>query len=242
MQKPDLKLLIIGSFFCVLGATFASDLNSTQILDRRNRRLAPPPRTIKSDRFDPSERFEVALERSETAVSISDEVTPVDGTGVSNYEVLLGSNKKIRDKSVSLGVMSGGSSGVVGGRLEVAIQPIWLSAQIGSGFDYSSWGMGLRKYLFPKLSFLPFFDLKYSQWTLKRSTDANASYPFPTYATKKFFANAYEKQTAYFLSPGLGMAFLGNQGFGLELGAQYLWNFNVEQGALLGSLGLVRYF
>ena len=183
------------------------------------------------------------MERSETAVSISDEVTPVDGSNSSaNYEVLLGSNKKIRDKSVSLGVISGGIGGLVGGRVDVQLAPIWLSAQIGSGVDYSSWGFGLRKYFFPKLAVLPFLDLKYTQWALKASNDQNASYPFPNYATKKFFKNSYEKQTSYFLSPGLGVSFLSNDGLGLELGAQYLWSINVEQGAVLGSLGLVRYF
>jgi hypothetical protein len=38
------------------------------------------------------------------------------------------------------------------------------------------------------------------------------------------------------------MAYIGKEGFGLEVGAQYTWSFDMEQGAVLGSLGLVRYF
>jgi hypothetical protein len=93
--------------------------STEDILNHRNRKLAPPPRNIKSDRFDPSERFEVALERSENAVSLSDREV-VQGSSSSNYEVLLGTNRKIRDKSVSLGVMGGGLAGVVGAKLDVA--------------------------------------------------------------------------------------------------------------------------
>ena len=215
--------------------------STEDILNHRNRKLAPPPRNIKSDRFDPSERFEVALERSENAVSLSDREV-VQGSSSSNYEVLLGTNRKIRDKSVSLGVMGGGLAGVVGAKLDVALRPIWLSGTIGSGVDYMTWGMGIRKYLFPKLAFLPFLDLRYSEWMLKQASSTDAEYPFPAYATKKFFENAYEKQTARLLSPGLGMAYMGRDGFGVELGAQYSWSVDIEQGAVLGSLGLVKYF
>ncbi len=212
--------------------------NTEDILNRRNRKLAPPPKNIKSDRFDPSERFEVALQRSESAVSLTE---TYDSSGPS-FEVLLGTNRKIRDKSVSLGVMGGGVSGLVGARAEFSLPPVWLSAQLGSGVDYSTWGLGVRKYLFPRLAFLPYFDLRYSEWSLKQADDPNVEYPFPAYATAKFFDNAYEKQTARLFSPGLGMAYMGRDGFGMEIGAQYLYSFNVEQGALLGSLGLVKYF
>jgi len=226
----------------VLDTEGAKAPNISAILNKENRKLPPPPRSIKSDVFNPEERFEVALERSESAVALSGEEENSPSAS-SSLRVLLGTNKKIRDKSVSLSVMGGGLSGLVGMRADVAIEPIWLSGQIGSGVDYTTWAMGVRKYLLPTLSFLPFIDLKYTEWFLKKSEQGTAAeYPFPTYATEKFFENPYEKQTARLISPGLGMALLGKDGFGMELGAQYLWSFDVNRGALLGSLGLVKYF
>lgn len=213
--------------------------DTEDILSHKNRRLAPPPRNIKSNNFNPEERFEVALERSETAVSLSDSS---ESSSSSGFEVLLGTNRKIRDKSVSLGVASGGVTGVLGAKAEVNVDPVWLSATFGTGVDYMSWGVGVRKYLFPEFALLPFVDLRYSEWLLKESTDTNAAYPFPAYATKKFFENSYEKQTARLLSPGLGMAYLRRDGFGFELGAQYLYSLQLDQGAVLGSFGLVKYF
>lgn len=215
--------------------------NLTEILSHKNRKLEPPPRNIKSDRFDPSERFEVALQRSETAVAITKDDSSEDSMG-SRYQVLLGTNRKIADKTVSIGVLSGGSSGLVGGRIDFSVDPFWVSASVGSGVDYSSWGLGVRKYLFPRLAVLPFVDIRYSEWLLKKANDQRADFPYPQYATKSFFSNPFDKQTAHLVSPGLGMAYIGKDGFGLEVGAQYTWSFDMEQGAVLGSLGLVRYF
>jgi hypothetical protein len=217
--------------------------STEDILNHRNRKLEPPPKNIKSDRFDPSERFEVALARSENAVSLS--TTEDAQSSSSGYEVLLGTNRKIKDKSVTLGVIGGGLSGLLAVRGEFTIPsiiPVWLSAFIGSGVDYTTWGFGVRKYLFPRLAILPFVDLRYSEWLLKQADSADAAYPFPAYATTKFFKNSYAKQTARLVSPGLGMAYLGHEGYSLEVGAQYSWAVDADQGALLGSLGLVKYF
>jgi hypothetical protein len=215
--------------------------NLTEILSHKNRKLEPPPRNIKSDRFDPSERFEVALQRSETAVAVTRDGSDEESLN-SRYQVLLGTNRKIADKSVSIGVLSGGSSGLVGGRIDFSLPPFWVSASVGSGLDYSSWGLGIRKYLFPRLAVLPFVDFRYSEWLLKKANSQRADFPYPQYATKSFFSNPFDKQTAHLVSPGLGMAYIGKDGFGLEVGAQYTWSFDMEQGAVLGSLGLVRYF
>ncbi|MEZ4814128.1 MAG: hypothetical protein R3A80_02840 [Bdellovibrionota bacterium] len=226
--------------FAAFNSIYDRSPDTEDILNHRNRRLPPPPKNIKSNKFNPSERFEVALERSEAVVTLSD--SEEEGSSSSSYEVLLGTNRKIRDKSVSLGVVGGGSSGVVGVRADVKIEPVWLSAQLGTGGDYMTWGVGARKYLFPRLRFLPFLDVHYSEWLLKEADSTAADYPFPAYATKKFFENSYEKQTARLLSPGLGVAYLGRDGLGVELGAQYLYSLQLEQGAVLGSLGLVKYF
>lgn len=234
------QILVATAGHAAFSSIYDRSPNTETILNRRNRKLPPPPTNIKSNNFNPSERFEVALERSETAVSLSESVD--EGSTSSTYEVMLGTNRKIRDKSVSLGVVGGGSSGVVGVRAEVKLEPVWIGAQFGSGVDYTSWGVGARKYLFPQLLILPFIDIRYSEWMLKQTSDTSAEYPFPAYATKKFFENSYEKQTARLLSPGLGMAYLGRDGFSVEVGAQYLYSMKLEQGALLGSFGLVKYF
>lgn len=213
--------------------------DTEDILSHRNRRLPPPPKNIKSNNFNPSERFEVALERSETAVSLSDDT---EGSSSSSYEVLLGTNRKIRDKSVSLGVVGGGVAGVLGAKAEVNIDPVWVSGTFGTGVDYTTWGVGVRKYLFPRMVVLPFLDIRYSEWLLKEADSVGADYPFPAYATKKFFENSYEKQTARLLTPALGMAYMGRDGLGFELGAQYAYSLQLDQGAILGSLGLIKYF
>lgn len=242
IKKSSKKTLAIFILFNFSSHLYSAEVpNLTEILSHKNRRLDPPPRNIKSDRFDPSERFEVALQRSETAVAITKDDSDEESIR-SRYEVLLGTNRKIADKNVSVGVLSGGSSGLVGGRIDIALAPFWVSASMGSGVDYSSWGLGVRKYLFPRLAVLPFVDIRYSEWLLKKSHDQRADFPYPQYATKSFFSNPFDKQTAHLVSPGLGMAYIGKEGFGLEVGAQYTWSFDMEQGAVLGSLGLVRYF
>jgi hypothetical protein len=242
LKNSSKKVLPFLVFFALSASLKSAEVpNLTEILSHKNRKLEPPPRNIKSDRFDPSERFEVALQRSETAVAITKDDASDDSVG-SRYQVLLGTNRKIADKSVSVGVLSGGSSGLVGGRIDFSLTPFWVSASVGSGVDYSSWGLGIRKYLFPRLAVLPFVDIRYSEWLLKKANDQRADFPYPQYATKSFFSNPFDKQTAHLVSPGLGMAYIGKDGFGLEVGAQYTWSFDMEQGAVLGSLGLVRYF
>ena len=242
LKNSSKQLLPFLVFFALSAPLKSAEVpNLTEILSHKNRKLEPPPRNIKSDRFDPSERFEVALQRSETAVAITKDDASDDSVG-SRYQVLLGTNRKIADKSVSVGVLSGGSSGLVGGRIDFSLTPFWVSASVGSGVDYSSWGLGIRKYLFPRLAVLPFVDIRYSEWLLKKANDQRADFPYPQYATKSFFSNPFDKQTAHLVSPGLGMAYIGKDGFGLEVGAQYTWSFDMEQGAVLGSLGLVRYF
>lgn len=236
LASPLISLLSFAAYDSIYDRSPSTET----ILNHRNRRLPPPPKNIKSNNFNPAERFEVALDRSETAVSLSETVD--SGSNSSTYEVMLGTNRKIRDKSVSLGVVSGGASGVVGARAEVKIDPVWIGAQFGSGVDYMSWGVGVRRYLFPQLVILPFVDLRYSEWLLKETNDTSADYPFPAYATKKFFENSFEKQTARLLSPGLGMAYLGRDGYSVEVGAQYAYSLQLNQGAILGSLGLVKYF
>jgi hypothetical protein len=242
LKNSSKKMLPFFIFFALSSQLQSAEVpNLTEILSHKNRKLEPPPRNIKSDRFDPSERFEVALQRSETAVAITKDDSSEDSMG-SRYQVLLGTNRKIADKTVSIGVLSGGSSGLVGGRIDFSLDPFWVSASVGSGVDYSSWGLGVRKYLFPRLAVLPFVDIRYSEWLLKKANDQRADFPYPQYATKSFFSNPFDKQTAHLVSPGLGMAYIGKDGFGLEVGAQYTWSFDMEQGAVLGSLGLVRYF
>jgi hypothetical protein len=242
LENSSKKLLPFFIFFTFSSHVNAAEVpNLTEILSHKNRKLEPPPRNIKSDRFDPNERFEVALQRSETAVAITKDDFS-DDSNSSRYQVLLGTNRKIADKTVSIGVLSGGLSGLVGGRIDFSLAPFWVSASVGSGVDYSSWGLGIRKYLFPRLAVLPFVDIRYSEWLLKKANNQRADFPYPQYATKSFFSNPFDKQTAHLVSPGLGMAYVGKDGFGLEVGAQYTWSFDMEQGAVLGSLGLVRYF
>lgn len=240
ISGPLFLLLTLASTqaYAAFNSIYDRSPDTEDILNHRNRKLPPPPRNIKSNNFNPSERFEVALERSETAVSLSDE----SSSSSSSYEVLLGTNRKIRDKSVSLGVVSGGVTGVLGAKAEVNIDPVWVSGTFGTGVDYTSWGVGVRKYLFPRLAVLPFLDIRYSEWLLKEADSVGADYPFPAYASKKFFENSYEKQTARLLSPGLGMAYMGRDGLGFEVGAQYSYSLQLDQGAILGSLGLVKYF
>jgi hypothetical protein len=141
IKKSSKKTLAIFILFNLSTSLYSAEVpNLTEILSHKNRKLDPPPRNIKSDRFDPSERFEVALQRSETAVAITKDDSDEESIR-SRYEVLLGTNRKMADKNVSVGVLSGGSSGLVGGRIDLALAPFWLSASMGSGVDYSSLGL-----------------------------------------------------------------------------------------------------
>ncbi len=243
--------------------SFAFSQTTSSIFDKRNRVLSPPPKSLRSDSEQIDYRLATEAERLEsgpeanpaTRQPVNEQKKKRGDAQQSSYRPRTGSwrepSTKVSEYSFSgkrvfgVGLVGAGAYGVFGAEVDFTLNRDWsFGMGLGTGMNYSSWGMHSR-YFLQQGSLNTFFQFGYANWFLGRTSSRNEDI-LPNYLANRFFKSENgvfdESQGAHLVYPGMGVLFQYESGLATTLMVQYLINARDFSGALFGSAGFFYYF
>lgn len=252
-------------------SAFALTAAVQEIFDKNNRRLAPPPKSLRADRANMDYRYSNGAERADelkrkngyggaVAEAPNDEDyeklnTPVRAPlSPDSYSESSTSTRRHNRKIVSsfsgerifgLGFVGGGAYGVFGLESDFTVAPQWSAGVgVGTGMAYTTWS-AYGRYYFKESAWNPFFQIGYANWHLQKSSKTGDKIS-PEFLAGRFFedknGNVAEGQRLHLLYPAVGVLYQSPTGFAVSTQLQYFISVNGFTGGLYGDLGFHFYF
>ena len=150
------------------------------------------------------------------------------------------------DRVFGLGFVGAGAYGVFGGEVEFDFGQRWAGGfGLGTGIDYSSWGLYSRYYLREE-RIRTFLQMGYANWYMGKVPPRGQEVA-PSFITNRFFEKTASggfkaDNRAHIVYPGIGVFFQQSDGLAAMVQLQYFISATDFSGALFGSLGVYYYF
>lgn len=243
----------------VVPSAMALSPEAANILSRKNRRLEAPPRALRASEANVDLRYASGRSRlaansssgndseleSIPVTSPSDYINTPRSGGSMSFDYDTGHSKL--DRIFGLGFVSAGAYGVFGAELDFSLLNEWtFGFGVGTGMNYSSWGLHSRYIVRKSAAFTPFIEIGYANWRLDKVSNRNGEV-LPAHLAERFFSKdgsgkLLSGDTAHIIYPGMGISYMLATGLSLSGQAQYMVNLGDFSGGLTGSAGIFYYF
>lgn len=259
-NRNSIIVTVLGLF--LIPQAMALSPEAANILSKKNRRLQAPPRALRASEANVDLRYASGRSRlasSNSSSSYGSELesvpvtspndyinTPPGGSASMSFDYGNGSNSKL-DRVFGLGFVSAGAYGVFGAELDFSLLDEWtFGFGVGTGMNYSSWGLHSRYLLRKSAAFTPFVELGYANWRLDKISSRRGEV-LPAHLAERFFSKNKsgrldQGDTAHIVYPGFGVSYMLASGLSLVGQAQYMIHLGDFSGGLTGSAGVYYYF
>jgi hypothetical protein len=253
MKQRWMLILAMGS-----SQGWALSNETAKIFDKKNRKLAAPPKSLRADKENPKLRFNDQVDRapsSEAAI----ESQPVQSmpefkdpelqsywdNRVEKREDRLTKFAFSGQRTFGLGFVGAGAYGVFGMEFDFTAGQDWsFGFGLGTGMTYSTWGLHGR-YFLKQGRLSSFIEAGYANWYMGKvptSTEGDSS----NYLLKRFvYQNGQppgSASRANIVYPGLGLLYQNSSGLAAMAQLQYMISARDFSGGLFASSGIYYYF
>lgn len=247
-MKKLLCSIALYSVICPLSMALSPEAKA--VLDKKNRTLPAPPKSLKANSADPDYRYAQAIERSEASEAQLEEAPVTSVYAQPQSKAALrderGLSQFLGERNLGVGFVGGGAYGIFGAEIDLRVEDQWTAGLgIGTGMTYRTWGIHAR-YLFRQSHLTGFVEGGYSNWHVSKVSQTGGEL-YPRYMSDRFLKNKFgalpEGQRAHLIYPGFGMLYKHSSGMGAIAQVQYFINTSGGlQGALGASAGLYMFF
>jgi hypothetical protein len=259
MQSKLIQTFAALMAISLVPSAMALSPEAASILSKKNRRLESPPKALRASEANVDLRYASGRSRLASSPSAQDSAdlesvpvtspndyinTPIGGSSMSfDYSP----NRSKLDRTFGLGFVSAGAYGVFGAEVDFALLDEWtFGFGVGTGMNYSTWGLHSRYLLRKSSAFTPFVELGYANWRIEKVSNRGGDV-MPSHLAQRFFSKNSDGRlisgdTAHIVYPGFGISYMLSSGLTLSAQGQYMIHLGDFSGGLTGSAGIYFYF